>query len=100
MRALGAALVEIHGQHDERAFVDAATHRALLDAYGGIEDDAAEVARLWTSGAPREAAVRSHRAEVERASREAEWLRHAVEELAGWRRKPARRPRSPNAAPR
>jgi DNA repair protein RecN (Recombination protein N) len=32
LRALGAALVEIHGQHDERAFVDAATHRALLDA--------------------------------------------------------------------
>src|SRR5579862_181682 len=36
LRALGTALVEIHGQHDERAFVDAATHRALLDAYGGI----------------------------------------------------------------
>ncbi len=48
LRALGAALVEIHGQHDDRAFVDAATHRALLDAYGGIEDDAAEVTRLWT----------------------------------------------------
>src|ERR1700760_1430326 len=47
LRALGAALVEIHGQHDERAFVDAATHRALLDAYGGIEGDAATVARLW-----------------------------------------------------
>ena len=47
LRALGAALVEIHGQHDERAFVDAATHRALLDAYGGIEGDAAAVARLW-----------------------------------------------------
>jgi len=41
LRALGTALVEIHGQHDERAFVDAATHRALLDAYGGIETDAA-----------------------------------------------------------
>ena len=47
LRALGAALVEIHGQHDDRAFVDAATHRALLDAYGGLEDDAAEVAQLW-----------------------------------------------------
>ncbi|MGB7078992.1 MAG: AAA family ATPase, partial [Xanthobacteraceae bacterium] len=35
LRGLGTALVEIHGQHDERAFVDAATHRALLDAYGG-----------------------------------------------------------------
>jgi DNA repair protein RecN (Recombination protein N) len=47
LRALGTALVEIHGQHDERAFVDAGTHRALLDAYGGSEDEAATVVRLW-----------------------------------------------------
>jgi DNA repair protein RecN (Recombination protein N) len=81
LRALGAALVEIHGQHDERAFVDAATHRALLDAYGGIEGDAAEVTRLWDERRAREDAVAHHRAEVERLGREAEWLRHAVEEL-------------------
>jgi DNA repair protein RecN (Recombination protein N) len=81
LRTLGAALVEIHGQHDERAFVDAATHRALLDAYGDIEDDAAAVARLWDERRQREAAVAAHRAEVERLGREAEWLRHAVDEL-------------------
>jgi DNA repair protein RecN (Recombination protein N) len=81
LRALGAALVEIHGQHDDRAFVDAATHRALLDAYGGLEDDAAEVAQLWADRRAREAAVAEHRAAVERAAREAEWLRHAVDEL-------------------
>jgi DNA repair protein RecN (Recombination protein N) len=81
LRLLGAALVEIHGQHDERAFVDAATHRALLDAFGGIETDAAEVRRLWDERREREAAVEAHRAEVERACREADWLRHAVDEL-------------------
>jgi len=82
LRALGSALVEIHGQHDERAFVDAATHRALLDAYGRIEGEAVEVARLWGERRACEAAVAEHRAEVERVSREAEWLRHAVDELA------------------
>jgi DNA repair protein RecN (Recombination protein N) len=81
LRALGAALVEIHGQHDERAFVEAATHRTLLDAYGGIESNAAEVARLWSDRRARETAVETHRAAVERANREAEWLRHAVDEL-------------------
>jgi DNA repair protein RecN (Recombination protein N) len=81
LRALGTALVEIHGQHDERAFVDAATHRALLDAYGSIEGDVAEVARLWNERRASEAAVAAHRAEVERAGREAEWLRHAADEL-------------------
>src|SRR5579863_8027863 len=37
IRAVSAGLVEIHGQHDERALMDAATHRALVDAYGGLE---------------------------------------------------------------
>ena len=83
LRALGAALVEIHGQHDERAFVEAATHRALLDAYGGNEEAAVEVRRLWDERRERQAAVEAHRADVERAQREAEWLRHAVEELSG-----------------
>ena len=81
LRALGTALVEIHGQHDERAFVDAATHRALLDAFGGNEDAAVEVRRLWDDRRERQAAVEAHRADVERAQREAEWLRHAVDEL-------------------
>src|ERR1700753_1120996 len=75
LRALGTALVEIHGQHDDRAFVDAATHRALLDAFGGNEARADEVQRLWDERRTREAAVAAHRAEVERARREADWLR-------------------------
>ena len=81
LRALGAALVEIHGQHDERAFIEAGTHRALLDAFGGLEAAAAEVRGLWQERRAREAAVAAHRADVELAGREAEWLRHAVEEL-------------------
>src|ERR1700685_2577423 len=81
LRAIGTALVEIHGQHDDRAFVDAATHRALLDAYGDSEAEAAGVACLWDERRAREVAVADHRAEVERLGREAEWLRHAVDEL-------------------
>ena len=81
LQALGAALVEIHGQHDARALVDTAGHRRLLDAYAGLEADAAAVEGLWIARRDSEAAVASHRAEVERAAREAEWLRHAVEEL-------------------
>ena len=82
LRALGAALVEIHGQHDDRAFVDAATHRALLDAYGGLEDDAAEV-RAAVGRAARRARPRSRRIAPRSSAprREAEWLRHAVDEL-------------------
>jgi DNA repair protein RecN (Recombination protein N) len=81
LKALGSALVEIHGQHDDRAMVDVATHRRLLDAYAGTEEDAAAVTRLWTARRTAEEAVSSHRARVEQARREADWLRHAVDEL-------------------
>jgi DNA repair protein RecN (Recombination protein N) len=81
MKELGTALVEIHGQHDERALVDAATHRRLLDAFGALEADAAKVASLWDARRETQAAADAHRAEVERAKREGDWLRHAVEEL-------------------
>jgi DNA repair protein RecN (Recombination protein N) len=81
LRGLGGALVEIHGQHDERALVDAATHRALLDAYGGLDAQVTEIGRLWQERRQAEIAVTEHQSEVERAQREAEFLRHAVAEL-------------------
>jgi DNA repair protein RecN (Recombination protein N) len=81
MKELGTALVEIHGQHDERALVDAAAHRRLLDAFGALEADAANVAGLWEARREAQTAADAHRAEVERAKREGDWLRHAVEEL-------------------
>jgi len=81
LKTLGAALVEIHGQHDERALVDIATHRVLLDAYAGFERDVAEIGRAWTDWRAAAEAVELHRSRVERASGEADWLRHAVEEL-------------------
>ncbi len=81
LQSLGAALVEIHGQHDARALVDASRHRGLLDAFGRLEEDAAAVARLWNERREAEKAVEAHRVDVARAAREADWLRHAVDEL-------------------
>src|SRR5262249_60156207 len=65
LKALGAALVEIHGQHDERALVDTAAHRRLLDAFGALDGKAEEVERLWNERRARAGAVAAHRAEVE-----------------------------------
>jgi DNA repair protein RecN (Recombination protein N) len=81
LRSLGATLVEIHGQHDDRALVDAATHRRLVDAFGNLENAAAEVSRLWEARRIAEEAVTQHRTSVERAQREADYLRHAAHEL-------------------
>jgi DNA repair protein RecN (Recombination protein N) len=82
LKSLGVALVEIHGQHDERALIDVATHRRLLDAYGGLEEGAAAVGRAWGERRAAEDAVAVHRARVEQARREVDYLRHAVAELS------------------
>jgi DNA repair protein RecN (Recombination protein N) len=81
MKAVGAALVEIHGQHDERALVDAATHRRLLDAFAGLEKDVTALETLWDARKSAYAALGSHRANMERAARDADYLRHAADEL-------------------
>lgn len=81
LKGIGTALVEIHGQHDERALVDAATHRRLLDAFAGLDKEVDALEKLWAARREAENAVAAHRAEMERALREADYLRHASEEL-------------------
>jgi DNA repair protein RecN (Recombination protein N) len=81
LRAVGSALVEIHGQHDDRALVDAATHRRLLDAFAGLDRDVAAVEALWDRRRTAHAALAEHRAKMERAARDADYLRHAADEL-------------------
>jgi DNA repair protein RecN (Recombination protein N) len=81
LKTLGASLVEIHGQHDDRALVDIAVHRTLLDAYQGLEGKVAAVASAFTAWREAAAAVTTHRARVEECSRQADYLRHAVDEL-------------------
>ncbi len=81
LKALGATLVEIHGQHDERALVDTATHRRLLDAFAGLEKDVTALEALWDARRTARNALEEHRAGMERAAREADYLRHASDEL-------------------
>ncbi len=81
MKAVGAALVEIHGQHDERALVDAATHRRLLDAFAGLDKDVTALETFWEARKTAYAALEAHRVNMERAARDADYLRHAADEL-------------------
>ncbi len=102
MKQLGEALVEIHGQHDERALVDAATHRRLLDAFGGLDADAVAVDRTVAGAARR--AGRGRGASRARSRAPSQRGRLAAPRGRGtrhaWRRSRARRPRSPSAARR
>ncbi|WP_173932088.1 DNA repair protein RecN [Chelativorans sp. Marseille-P2723] len=81
MRQVGRILVEIHGQHDERALVDTAMHRGLLDAFGNLDEQVALVREAWREWRHADQELARHRARVEAAAREADYLRAAVEEL-------------------
>ncbi len=79
---IGGLLVEVHGQHDDRGLLNPRAHRGMLDAYAGLGGRVAEVGRLWAASEAAERALAAARAELEKAAEDAEYLRHAVEELA------------------
>lgn len=80
-RSIGASLVEIHGQHDDRALVDPAMHRALIDAYGGLDKKVAEVRAMHGRVRSAQSELASEQTRIEAARKEADFLRHAHDEL-------------------
>jgi DNA repair protein RecN (Recombination protein N) len=81
LRELGEMLVDIHGQHDHQLLLKRDRQRMLLDAYGGSEAQAKEVAALHAQWRR----VSEQRAARERAQatsvREREMLAHEVRDL-------------------
>jgi len=82
LKAIGATLVEIHGQHDDRALVDPVTHRAILDAFGGLSGEVQAVGDAARRVREARQALQDHRNRIEKARKEADFLRHAVDELS------------------
>ena len=81
LRQVGAALVEIHGQHADRAMVEPAMHRALLDAFGKLERQRDAVGGAHAAWRKAEADLAELTAKIASARAEADYLRAAVEEL-------------------
>lgn len=82
LKTIGESLIEIHGQHDGVSFLSAATHRALLDEFGGLQKDAAGVERAFAEWREAEAALDERNRLRDQALREADYLRHVVMELS------------------
>lgn len=79
LRQLGEAMLEIHGQQDDRGLLDPKVHRALLDAYAG--HDAEAVRAAWSTRRAAEQALTEAREAQANAARDEEYIRHAVDEL-------------------
>jgi DNA repair protein RecN (Recombination protein N) len=83
LRQLGRSLVEIHGQHDDRALLDPSLHRQLLDQFGGLGPDVQIVSRLWDEWRELDSKAESLRKDLDLAEREADYLTAACAELNG-----------------
>lgn len=81
LRQVGQALVEIHGQHDDRALIDPSGHRELVDAFGGLGEDAARVATAYAAWQEADAERARHEAEIAATRANADYVSHALEEL-------------------
>ncbi|HEX8445297.1 MAG TPA: DNA repair protein RecN [Sphingomonas sp.] len=86
LREIGAMLVEIHGQHDDRGLLNAKGHRDLLDSFGRI--DARPLAAAYRRWREAETTLAAAQAELETAERDREWLEHAVSELRAFAAEP------------
>ena len=79
LREVGATLVEIHGQHDDRGLLNPRGHRALIDAFGRL--DTRPVAEAWARLGEAKAALAAACASLDETRRDREWLEHAATEL-------------------
>lgn len=86
LRDVGMALVEIHGQHDDRGLLNPRGHRLLLDSFGRC--DTASVAGHFTAWQEAKTRLDIAREALENAARDREWLEHAVAELAAFHPQP------------
>ncbi len=82
LREVGAALVEIHGQSDDRGLLAARGHRALLDSFGQLGGDVAALRGLWGRWQAAIADEAEAMARLAADQRDRDWLDHAVAELA------------------
>ncbi|WP_319532205.1 DNA repair protein RecN [uncultured Cohaesibacter sp.] len=84
MRQIGEGLVEIHGQHDDRALVDAAIHRGLLDAFGGLQGKVEVVTTSYKAWRKAQKDLADLERTIDEARKEADYLTASVEELTAF----------------
>ncbi len=81
LRQVGDILVEIQGQFEQHGLLDQATHRELLDAFGGYERERAAQSATWREWRAVTAARAAAAEELARARADEDYLRHALAEL-------------------
>ncbi|APE28519.1 DNA repair protein RecN [Aurantiacibacter gangjinensis] len=79
LRTIAGALVELHGQHDDRGLVNPRGHRALLDRYAGA--DVAGVRAAWDDWQAARGALEQARSGIAQAKADQDLLLAHLSEL-------------------
>ena len=82
LRELGELLVDIHGQHQHQSLARASAQRDLLDAYGKLEAQAADVERAFRAWHERSNQRRAFETDAAAFTAERERLEWQVNDLA------------------
>ncbi|MCP4933853.1 MAG: DNA repair protein RecN [bacterium] len=81
LREFGNLLVEIHGQHEDRALLELTTHRTLLDAHGEHGAQLEAIAASFEAMKATQVELDEHQAGIEKIRERAGYLSHVLEEL-------------------
>ena len=85
LRALGALLVEVHGQGQGQTLLDPRRHRELLDAYAGLEEAAADFRDQYRRAAALRRELDEAAAQARDREQRLDLLRHQHGEIAAAR---------------
>lgn len=81
LKQLGELLIEIHGQHDNRALADTSAYLSLLDAFAGLTEDAKTIRKLWDVWQDAKTKVATHEENLRKAQADEDYTRHVLAEL-------------------
>ncbi|HSH74315.1 MAG TPA: AAA family ATPase, partial [Longimicrobiales bacterium] len=83
--ALGAVLVDLHGQHEHQSLLRSSEQRAILDAFGGSVDAASRVAELHAELFGLRRALEEREARARDVESRSDFLRFQLAEIDGLR---------------
>jgi DNA repair protein RecN (Recombination protein N) len=93
LKALGALLVDLHGQHQHQTLLNPASHRALLDRQAGLLDDLEGMAAVARDLKAAEARLASMRDGAQRIAQRIDMLGFQVQEIERAAPRPGERAR-------
>lgn len=81
LRTLGRTLVNIHGQHENQALLDTATHLEFLDRFGGLQDVRTSYQSVYKEYRAVKSALESLDMDETAKARRMDLLRYQIEEI-------------------